>query len=70
MQQEVVTVGVDLTRNVFQVHAIGADGKVLIRRQLRRGEVLKFFSSLPPCLSGWRRGRLRIIGARALGAGP
>ena len=52
MQQDVVTVGVDLAKNVFQVHAIGADGKVLVRRQLRRGEVLKFFSSLPPCLVG------------------
>ena len=52
MQQDVVTVGVDLAKNVFQVHAIGADGQVLVRRQLRRGEVLKFFSSLPPCLVG------------------
>ncbi|HJO64877.1 MAG TPA: IS110 family transposase [Sphingomonas sanguinis] len=52
MQQDVVTVGVDLAKNVFQIHAIGADGKVLVRRQLRRGEVLKFFSSLPPCLVG------------------
>lgn len=52
MQQDVVTVGVDLAKNVFQVHAIGADGKVLVRRQLRRAEVLKFFSSLPPCRVG------------------
>lgn len=52
MHQDVVTVGVDLAKNVFQVHAIGADGKVLVRRQLRRAEVLKFFSTLPPCLVG------------------
>lgn len=52
MQQDVVTVGVDLAKNVFQVPAIGANGKVFVRRQLRRGEVLKFFSSLPPCLVG------------------
>lgn len=52
MQQDVVTVGVDLANNVFQVHAIGADGKVLMRRQLRRAEVRKFFSALPPCLVG------------------
>ena len=51
MQQDVVTVGVDLAKNVFQVHAIDADGKVLVRRQLRRAEVLKFFSALP-CLVG------------------
>lgn len=52
MQQEVVTVGVDLAKNVFQVHAIDADGKVLVRRQLRRTEVSKFFAALPPCLVG------------------
>lgn len=52
MQQDVVTVGVDLAKNVFRVHAAGADGKVLVRRQLRRTEVLKFFSALPPCLVG------------------
>lgn len=52
MQQEVVTVGIDLAKNVFQVDAIDADGKVLVRRQLRRAEVLKFFAALPPCLVG------------------
>lgn len=52
MQQGVVTVGVDLAKNVFQVHAIGADGKVLVRRKIRRVEVLKFFSTLSPCLVG------------------
>lgn len=52
MQQEVVTVGVDLAKNVFQVHAIDADGNVLVRRQLRRAEVLKFFAALPPCRVG------------------
>lgn len=52
MQQDVVTVGVYLAKSVFQVHAIDADGKVLLRRQLRRSEVLKFFSGLAPCLVG------------------
>jgi transposase len=52
MQQEFVTVGVDLAKNVFQVHAIDADGKVLVRRQLRRAEVLKFLATLPQCLVG------------------
>ncbi len=47
-----MTVGVDLAKNVFQVHAIDADGKVLVRRQLRRAEVLKFFAALPSCLVG------------------
>jgi transposase len=52
MLQEVATVGFDLAKNVVQVHAIAADGCVLVRRQLRRGEVVKFFSQLPPCLVG------------------
>lgn len=52
MQQDIVTVGVDLAKNVFQVHAINAEGKVLARRQLRRAEVLKFFAALQPSLVG------------------
>ena len=52
MQQEVVTVGLDLAKNVFQVHAIGTDGVVLVRRKLSRGEVIGFFLELPPCLVG------------------
>jgi transposase len=47
-----VTAGVDLAKTVFQIDAISAEGKVLVRRQLRRAEVLKFFSALPPCLVG------------------
>ena len=46
------TIGLDLAKNVFQVHGIDGDGKVLVRRQLRRGEVLKFFQGLPTCLVG------------------
>lgn len=48
----VTTIGLDLAKNVFQVHGIDGDGKVLVRRQLRRGEVLKFFQGLPACLVG------------------
>jgi transposase len=52
MQQDIITVGVDLAKNVFQVHAVGAEGKIVVRRQVRRGEMLKFFAELPPCLIG------------------
>ena len=52
MQQDILTVGVELAKNVFQGQAIDADGKVLFGRQLRRAEVLKFFSALPRCLVG------------------
>ncbi|ULB11839.1 IS110 family transposase [Cereibacter azotoformans] len=49
---DVVTVGVDLAKNVFQVHGVDGDGRVVLRRRLRRAEVLKFFGSLAPCLVG------------------
>ena len=52
MKQEIVTVGLDLAKNEFQVHAIAAYGAVLIRRKLRRTEVIRFFTELPPCLVG------------------
>ncbi|SMD00611.1 IS110 family transposase [Novosphingobium sp. B1] len=52
MEQEVVTVGLDLAKTVFQVHVIAADGAVLIRRKLRRTEVIRFFAKLSPCLVG------------------
>lgn len=49
---EVCIVGLDLAKSVFQVHGTDAEGHVLIRRQLRRAEVGKFFSELPPCVVG------------------
>ena len=50
--EEVSTIGVDLAKSVFQVHGMDVPGKVLVRRQLRRAEVLRFFAKLPPCLVG------------------
>ena len=38
------TIGLDLAKNVFQVHTIHGSGKVVVRRQLRRADVLKFFA--------------------------
>jgi transposase len=49
---EVITIGVDLAKNVFQVHGVDTSGKPVIRRQLRRGQVLPFFKKQPPCLVG------------------
>lgn len=49
---QVSTIGLDLAKNVFQVHGIDAQGKVLVRRALRRGEVLPYFTKLSPCLVG------------------
>ena len=49
---EITTVGLDLAKNVFQVHGIDAEGAVVIRRQVRRAQMLLFFSRLSPCLIG------------------
>ncbi len=50
--EEITTIGLDLAKNVFQVHGIDAAGKIVVRRKLRRGEVLQFFASSPPSLVG------------------
>jgi transposase len=46
------TVGLDLAKNLFQVHAVDAAGKVVLRRKLRRGDVVDFFAKLPPVTIG------------------
>ena len=50
--QTITTIGLDIAKSVFQVHGVGADGHVVVRRQLKRRYVLAFFQKLPPCLVG------------------
>jgi transposase len=49
---DITTIGLDLAKHVFQVHGIAADGSVMLKKRLRRGQVLAFFARLPPCLVG------------------
>ena len=49
---EVSTIGLDIAKRVFQVHGVDAAGEVVVRRQLRRSEVVRFFAKLAPCLVG------------------
>ena len=49
---EITTVGIDLAKNVFQVHALSRTGEVIVRRALRRAQVIPFFAKLPSCLIG------------------
>jgi transposase len=49
---QISTIGLDLAKNVFQVHGIDANEKVVVRKQLRRSQVIAFFEALPPCLVG------------------
>jgi transposase len=48
----ITTIGLDLAKNVFQIHAVDGDGEVAIRKKLARSKVLAFFAELPPCLVG------------------
>jgi transposase len=48
----ITTIGLDIAKNVFQIHGIGESGVVILRRSLRRGQMLAFFGKLPPCLIG------------------
>ena len=50
--EQLSTVGVDLAKNVFQVHGVSESGEIVVRRKLRRGQVLAFFARLGPCLIG------------------
>jgi transposase len=47
-----ITIGIDLAKSVFQVHGVDCAGGVVIRKKLRRAQVLTFFETLPPCLIG------------------
>ena len=50
--KNVTTIGLDLAKQVFQVHGADAEGAPLFNRKLRRAEVLRFFEKLQPCLVG------------------
>ena len=50
--EEISTVGLDIAKSSFQVHAINPAGEVVVRRKLRRRQVLPFFGRLSPCLIG------------------
>ncbi len=48
----ITTVGIDLAKLFFQVHGVDARGKVTLRKQLKRSQVVVFFAQLAPCLVG------------------
>jgi transposase len=63
---QVSTIGLDIAKNVFQAHGIDETGAVVIRRQLRRRQVLAFFGRLSPCLIGMEACATSHHWARAL----
>ena len=50
--QTIATIGLDIAKSVFQLHGVDAAGQVVVRRQLKRRQVLAFFQKLPACLIG------------------
>src|SRR5437867_9666739 len=50
--EKITVIGLDLAKNVFQVHGADAQGKTLLSKQLKRAEVLGFFARLPACRVG------------------
>jgi transposase len=48
----ITRIGVDLAKNVFQVHGVSRQGEIVVRKQLRRAQMLGWFGKLPPCLIG------------------
>ena len=65
---EITTIGLDLAKHVFQVHGIDAEGTTVLRKRLRRGQVLAFFSRIPRCVVGLEACATAHYWARELGA--
>jgi transposase len=49
---QITTIGLDIARNVFQVHGCDEQGRAVLKRKLTRGKVLGFLASSPACLVG------------------
>jgi transposase len=52
---KITTIGIDLAKNVFQIHGVDERGKVLLKKQLKRDQMIPFFANLPPYLARWWR---------------
>lgn len=49
---KITTIGIDLAKEVFQIHGVDEHGKTVLRKQLRRSKMAEFFANLEPCLIG------------------
>ena len=68
---QVVTIGLDIAKSVFQLHGVDAAGAVLLRKRLTRSRMLAFFEKQAPCLIGIEAcGSAHYWGARAEPIGP
>ena len=67
---QVTTIGLDLAKHVFQVHGVDASGAVVLRKQLRRSQVVAFFAALPRCLVGLEACATALLGTGVAGGWP
>jgi len=49
---KITTIALDVAKQIFQVHGADAEGRVVLRRRLRRSQVAAFFANVPPCVAG------------------
>lgn len=49
---KITTIGIDLAKEVFQIHGVDERGRVVVRKQLKRKDMAKYFANLEPCLIG------------------
>lgn len=59
---QISVVGLDIAKQVFQVHTADVEGRPVAQLKLRRAQVLDYFRALPPALSAWRPARPHAIG--------
>ena len=60
---KIITLGIDLAKNVFAVHGVDEQGKaVLVRPNVRRDQLLELVGTLVPCVSAWKRAVARTTG--------
>lgn len=53
---DITTLGIDLAKNVFQLHGVDARGRAVLSRRVKRGQLLQVVASLPPCVIGMEAG--------------
>lgn len=59
---KITTIGIDLAKEVFQIHGEDVRGKVVVRKQLKRKDMAQYFANLEPCLIGMEACAARITG--------
>src|SRR4030065_500039 len=67
VEMNITRIGIDLAKQVFQLHGVDRHGKVLVRKQLRRAQMLAYFGKLTPCVVGMEACGSAHYWARELG---